>query len=81
MQGQGGAVGIGDGRDDGEARSEAVAVGAPLVAEALEGLKEPVDLVAGNGRAGVGDPEQDPARLPGGEYLDVSTWPVAVLRS
>ena len=51
MQGQGGAVGGGDGGDDGQAESEAVAVGASLVVEALEGLKEPVDLVAGNGRA------------------------------
>lgn len=76
MQGQSGAVGFGDGCDDGEAESEAVAVGPPLVAEALGGLKEPVDLVAGNGRAGVGDFQQTPARLRGGEYLDVFAWPV-----
>jgi hypothetical protein len=69
MQGQNGAVGFSDGRDDGEAESDAVAVGASLVAEALEGLKEPIDLVAGNGRAGVDDPQQAPARLPGGVYL------------
>ena len=50
MQGDRRAVGGGDGGDDGEAESEAVAVSASLVIEALEGLKEPIDLVAGNGQ-------------------------------
>ena len=68
-------MGGGDGSDDRKAEAESGVVGAALVVEALEGLKEPIDLVARNRRAGVGDPQQASARLRGSEYLDASVWP------
>jgi hypothetical protein len=49
-----------------------VAVIGAVCAEALEGLEEPLDLVLGDGRTGVGDGEHGPARSGRGRDVDVA---------
>jgi hypothetical protein len=55
--GEGGLVGPGDGRDDGQAEAKAVVASGPLGAQALERLEEPADLGGGDDGPGVGDRE------------------------
>ena len=58
MEGEASVVGGGDGLDNGEAQAESVVVACPIAGDSLEGLEETVDLVRGQGRAGVGDSER-----------------------
>jgi hypothetical protein len=66
VDGEGGVVGVGDGRDDGQA--EAFAVGGPGGGPALEGLEQSGGLAGGDDRPGVGD--LDPRLAAAGGDLD-----------
>ena len=55
--GEGGVVGLGDGVDDREAETVAVAAAVPLGRRSLEGLEEALDLAAGDDWPAVGDRE------------------------
>ena len=54
---EGGLVGPGDGRDDGQAEAKAVVAGSPLGGQPLERLEQPADLGGGDDGPGVGDRE------------------------
>ena len=57
-----GVMGVRDRRDDRQPEAEALAMADPVAGEALERLKQPIDLLGGNHRPGVGDREIDLAR-------------------
>src|ERR1700722_5766032 len=56
--GEGGLVGPGDGRDDGQAEAKAVVASGPLGGQSLERLEKPADLGGGDDRPGVSDRER-----------------------
>jgi len=77
-EGEVGAVGGGDGLDDGQAEPEAVAVPCPVGGEALERLEQAAELIWGHDGSGVGHFQADPTALAVDEDVDVPAGKVVV---
>jgi hypothetical protein len=66
VDGQSGMVGLGDGRHDGQAETDAFVAGGPAGGQALERLEQPAGLAGRDDRrAGPGDRLLGAGRLPG----------------
>ena len=76
VRGEGSAVGVGDGADDGQAEPVPAVVAGALAAQPLERLEQPVHLAGRDRLPGVADRYDRPPGLGVGADLDPAVGPV-----